>query len=64
MHSVFYGTCPAYLTNIVEPPQVVGKLSVNYCRTNTRKAFLANVFKSLEQFTTNYSELFFIGNIP
>ena len=35
------------------------KLSVNYCRMNTRK----NCFKSLEQFTTKYCEFFFIDNI-
>jgi len=37
--------------------QCTVKLSVNYCRTNTRKNFLA-CCKSLEQFTSKYCEYF------
>ena len=39
------------------------KLSVNYCRTNTRKNFLANVLQKFGQFTSKYCEFFFLGNI-
>ena len=57
MHSVFYGTCPAYLTNIVEPLQVVGKLLPHEHAESFSSKRVVKVWNSLPPTIVNFSSL-------